>query len=183
MFLAHDSERLERILKQAKAPLRDASAVNATRWKVFEVLKSFDFPLETGTGGRTKYNRCTQGYPKAHWIDAACVGVSGEQVHLGFDLTPLRIRATGHGNRQMCGTDRYGFPIRHRTRQKRFYGFQTGDMVRAVVTSGKKVGRYAGRVMVRASGSFKLKTRTGNVDGVHHRFMCTMHRKDGYEYV
>jgi 5-methylcytosine-specific restriction endonuclease McrA len=182
VVLVHEPARLARILKQAKTPLRDAAAVNATRWKVFEVLKSFGLPVETGTGGRTKYNRALQGYPKAHWIDAACVGVSGERVYLNPDLIPLRIRATGHGNRQMCGTDRYGFPIRHRTRQKHFFGFQTGDVVRAVITSGKKAGRYTGRVMVRATGNFKLKTDKGAVDGVHHRFLRTIHRKDGYEY-
>jgi len=177
VFLAHDPERLEHILKQAKMPLRDAAAVNATRWKVFEMLKAFNLPVETGTGGRTKYNRCAQDYPKAHWIDAACVGVSGEQVTLNPDLIPLRIRATGHGNRQMCGTDKYGFPTRHRTRKKRFYGFQTGDMVRAVITKGKYMGTHLGRIACRARPSFRL----GSFD-VHPKHLTLLHRQDGYGY-
>ena len=59
-----------------RAALKDAAAVNATRWKLFEVLKQFGLPIETGTGGRTKYNRERLQLPKAHWIDAACVGAS-----------------------------------------------------------------------------------------------------------
>jgi 5-methylcytosine-specific restriction endonuclease McrA len=157
-FLAHDPERLEQLLKQARTPLKDAAALNATRWKIYQILQSSNLPVEIGTGGRTKYNRIRQDYPKAHWIDAACVGESGEQVRLDPDASVLQIRAVGHGTRQMCGTDKYGFPKRHRTRQKRFFGFQTGDIVQAVVTAGKKAGQYTGRVAVRASGSFSIRT-------------------------
>ncbi len=38
-------------------------------------------------------------------------------------------------------------------RQKQVQGFQTGDTVKAVVTVGKKIGTYVGRVAVRASGT------------------------------
>lgn len=44
-FLANDPARLARILKHAKQPLKDAAAVNATRWKLFEVLKQFNLPI------------------------------------------------------------------------------------------------------------------------------------------
>jgi 5-methylcytosine-specific restriction endonuclease McrA len=43
--------------KQAKAPLRDTSAVNATRWKLYHRLEELGLPLETGSGGLSKYNR------------------------------------------------------------------------------------------------------------------------------
>jgi hypothetical protein len=39
----------------------------------------------------------------------------------------LLMQATGHGSRQICQTNKYGFPLRHRTRQKTFQGWQTGD--------------------------------------------------------
>ena len=42
---------------QAKQPLNDAAAVNATRWALYERLKATGLPVETGTGGRTKWNR------------------------------------------------------------------------------------------------------------------------------
>jgi len=64
---------------QAKAQrsMKDEAAVNATRWKLYDVLHEAGLILEVGTGGRTKYNRIQQGYEKADWIDAACVGKSG----------------------------------------------------------------------------------------------------------
>ncbi|MCR1347090.1 HNH endonuclease, partial [Acidithiobacillus ferrooxidans] len=57
-----------------------------------------------------------------------------------------------------------------------------GDLVKAVVTTGKKVGTYLGRVAIRASGSFNIQTATGLVQGVHHRFCTLLQRADGYGY-
>jgi hypothetical protein len=53
-------------------------------------------------------------------------------------------------------------------RQKSVNGFQTGDMVKANVTSGKKVGVYVGRVAVRATGSFNITTKTETVQGISY---------------
>jgi hypothetical protein len=86
-------------------------------------------------------------------MDAACVGASTPPILRIAGVVPLAITAAGHGVRQMCGTDRYGFPTRHRTRQTRHVGFATGDLVRAAVPAGlKTAGRHVGRVLVRASG-------------------------------
>ncbi|CAK0763433.1 HNH endonuclease [Gammaproteobacteria bacterium] len=181
-FLKNQPDVLNRILVQAKQPLSDAAAVNATRNKLFDGLLDTGLPVETGTGAQTKFNRVRLDYPKAHWIDAACVGDSGATVTLIPTMKPLQIKAAGHGNRQMCGTDKYGFPIRHRSRQKKHFGFETGDQVRANVTSGRKAGRYKGRVTCRASGSFDIKTATGRVAGISHRYCTNIQRQDGYAY-
>jgi 5-methylcytosine-specific restriction endonuclease McrA len=182
VFLANHPDVLQRILAQAKAPLRDAAAVNTTRWALYVRLQAIGLPVEVGTGGRTKYNRITRGLDKVHWMDAACAGASTpEHLHIK-GVVPLLITADGYGNRQMCGTDASGFPTRHRQRQKHHFGFQTGDMVRAVVTKGKKVGRYAGRVFVRATGSFDIRTKQGRVQGLSHRSCTRVHRNDGYSY-
>ena len=53
-FLHNKPDLLKRILAQAKRPLKDASAVNATRWKLFETLKQTGLPVRCGSGGRTK---------------------------------------------------------------------------------------------------------------------------------
>ena len=180
-FLAKKPDVPKRIKAQAKTPLRDAAAVNSTRWKLLETLKAYGFPVEIGTGGRTKFNRTQQGFDKEHWIDAACVGESGQRLRLPA-LQPLRIKCMGRGNRQMSRPDKYGFPNRWRTRQKMFFGFQTGDIVRAVVTTGKKAGTYIGRVSVRATGSFALSLKDGKVDGINKRFFTTLQRQDGYSY-
>ncbi|GAC1651997.1 MAG: hypothetical protein NVS4B9_42340 [Ktedonobacteraceae bacterium] len=45
-----------------------------------------------------------------------------------------------------------GFPCSKSKAAKKVKGFQTGDIVRAVVTTGTKQGVHVGRVLVRASG-------------------------------
>jgi 5-methylcytosine-specific restriction endonuclease McrA len=181
-FLKNKPELLKSILTQAKRSLADTAAVNATRWKLFNSLKGLGLPVETGTGGRTKYNRCRQNLPKQHWLDAANVGASTPENLKILISEPLIIKATGHGNRQMCGTNRYGFPIRHKQNVKKHFGFQTGDIVKAVVTKGKKMGTYVGRVLCRATGSFDIATATSRVAGVSHKYCSFIHRSDGYAY-
>ena len=194
-FLADQPDRLRRILAQAKAPLRDAAAVNSTRWALYQRLKATGLPVETGSGGRTKYNRSLQRYPKSHWIDAACVGESGETVHLNSSHKPLLIRAMGHGERQRARLNKYGFPVGHKAVTKSSWGFQTGDMVRAVIPKGKFKGTYCGRIAIRARPSFALSTSTidkpyplrfsslavGLFD-VHPKYLTILQRSDGYVY-
>jgi 5-methylcytosine-specific restriction endonuclease McrA len=181
-FLKHEPERLEHILTHLKAPLRDAAAVNATRWALYERLKLCGVPVEGGSGGLTKFNRVTRGLPKAHWLDAACVGTSTPEQLNRKDIAPLQIVATGHGSRQMCRMDRFGFPRTGPKKRKRVKGFQTGDLVRAVVTSGTKQGTYVGKVAVRTRGFFNITPAQGMVTDIHHRFCTLIARSDGYTY-
>jgi len=171
---------LARLIKQAKSPLRDAAAVNATRWKLLQTLKATGLPVETGSGGRTKWNRTRLGLEKTHWLDAACVGeVETLQVKL---KQPLLITCVGHGTRQVCRTDKYGFPSRHKSKTNLHFGFQTGDIVKAVVTKGKKIGVHVGRVACRATGRFNISTPAGLVQGLSHSVCSLIHQKDGYAY-
>lgn len=179
----HEANRLEIVLKQVKASLRDGAAVNATRNILFGRLLELGLPVETGSGGRTKFNRSRQDFPKAHWIDAACVGESGEFVRLDPSLRPLQITATGHGRRQMQNMTKKGFPRGNaKSRQKIYFGFQTGDMVRAVVPKGVFAGKHIGRVACKKSGNFKLKVNGKEMDGVSWRHCTPIHRADGYVY-
>ncbi len=180
-FLKKQPDRLSKILAQAKKPLADTAAVNSTRFKLLETLKATGKPIETGSGGLTKFNRSTQNLEKTHWIDAACVGKSTPTLNI-LGVKPLLIKATGHGTRQSCRTDKYGFPNRHCAREKVYFGFQTGDIVKAVVTTGRKVGTYTGRIAVRATGSFNISVKDGLIQGISHRFCKIIHRKDGYGY-
>lgn len=165
------------IQAKARRPLRDTAAVNATRFEIGRRLKALGLPVGFWSGGRTKYNRIAQGYDKDHWLDAACVGETGEVVTVN-GLAPLTIKAAGRGSRQMCRVDKYGFPRSKPKSVKRVNGFQTGDMARVVVPSGKKVGTYVGRVVVKASGSFKV----GKVDGISWKHFTLLQRSDGYGY-
>jgi 5-methylcytosine-specific restriction endonuclease McrA len=182
-FLRHDEQRLARILAQAKAPLKDATAVNATRWELFRRLRATGLPVETGSGGRTKYNRVSRGLSKTHWVDAACIGASTPE-HLRLsDVFPLLIQAEGRGRRKMCNTNALGFPTGHRQRRKRYFGYQTGDLVRAVVPQRLKcAGTHVGRVTVKAAGTFTIATAHGKVTDVPHRYCRLLQRSDGYAY-
>jgi hypothetical protein len=84
-------------------------------------------------------------------------------------IKALLITANGHGTRQMCGNDKFGFPSRRRTNKQIHFGFQTGDILKAVVTNGKKTGKYMGRVLCRATGSFDIATKTGGVTKILSR--------------
>ena len=180
VFLSKDSKRLERILAQVKRPLKDAAAVNSTRWALFNTLKATGLTVATGSGGLTKYNRAQLGIPKAHALDAVCVGVVSTVT--GWQKPMLVIKATGRGSYQRTRLDRFGFPRGYLTREKRINGFQTGDMVSASVTKGKKIGFYAGRVAVRATGSFNIQTAQGVMQGISHRHCRVIQRADGYGY-
>ncbi len=167
-----------KVRAHSKAPLRDAAAVNATRWALWHRLFALGLPLETASGGLTKFNRTRLGLPKTHWLDAACVGRSTPEHLLVESRAALQVKARGHGKRQRCGVNRYGFPIRYAPRVKRFFGFQTGDLVLAVVPRGKYAGTHVGGVAVRANGSFKV----GEVDGISWRHCQMLQRADGYYY-
>ena len=161
----------------ARRPLRDAAAVNATRFALVEALRRFGLPVGTWTGGRTRWNRARLGIEKTHANDALCVGeIAG--VRLG-KLKTLRIKATGRGEHCRTNWTAEGFPRGYRMRWKQMRGFKTGDLVVAVVPAPlKTAGIHRGRVAVRASGSF----RVGNVDGINARYCLLVQRADGYEY-
>jgi 5-methylcytosine-specific restriction endonuclease McrA len=181
-FLKEKPDVLALILARTTVPLKDVAPVNATRWELYQRLRATGLPIECGTGGRTKYNRARLDLPKAHWIDAACVGASTPEHLCTTGIIPLLITANGHGSRQMCRMDEYGFPRTRPKQARRVKGYQTGDLVRAVVTTGNKVGTYVGRVAVRTTGSFNITTRQRTVQGISHRFCTPIHRSDGYSY-
>ena len=182
IFLAHQPDLLATLLAQAKAPLKDAASVNATRWTLYERLREVGLPIEGSSGGLTKYNRIRQGLPKTHWIDAANVGKSTPDRLQGKGVVPLLITANGHGCRQMCLMDKRGFPRTKPKRAQSVKGFQTGDIVKAIVTRGTKIGTYVGRVAVRATGSFNIRTKDGTVEGISHNACHSVHHADGYSY-
>jgi 5-methylcytosine-specific restriction endonuclease McrA len=181
-FLKHKTERLKKIQAQAKAPLKDTAAVNATRYATGKALKGFCLPISFSSGGRTKFNRVKLGYSKDHWIDAACVGESGAQVVIPPAITSLIITAKGRGSRQKCRMNQYGFPRTGPKKYKRVKGFQTGDLVKAIVTKGKKIGTYIGRVVVRATGSFDIGIGKQKISGISYKYCQLIQRVDGYEY-
>jgi len=171
------------IQAQAQQPLRDAAAVNVTRWALYHRLAALGLPVETGTGGRTKWNRTKRGLLKTHWLDAACVGASTPAALDMRGVVPLAVRAVGRHSRQMCRTNAAGFPDKAPKATSVVGGFRTGDIVRAQVPSASaKAGVYVGRIAIRASGSCNITTTAGTVQGIHVRYCQPLHRGDGYAY-
>lgn len=167
---------------QAKKPLKDAILVTATRWKVYDLLKSFNLPVECGTGGLTAFNRTQRNIPKTHYYDACCVGKSTPKVLYFCTNIVHIITAVGRGKHCRTNVNASGFPRGYLARKKQYFGFQTGDMVKAVVTRGKKIGTYFGRVLCRKTGSFDIKTKAGRVQGINYKYFKLIQRSDGYSY-
>lgn len=173
---------LKKILATAKKPLRDAAAVNATRWALANALKATGLPVELASGGKTKFNRSVLHIPKSHALDAACVGKVSRIEN--WTVPTLIISCTGRGSYKRTRLDKHGFPRGYLMREKSAFGFQTGDIVTANVTKGKKIGTYTGRVAIRATGSFNIQTKslTKPVEGISHKYCKLVHRADGYGY-
>ncbi|EQD69906.1 HNH endonuclease, partial [mine drainage metagenome] len=126
-FLANDPKRLARVKTQLRTPLRDAAAVNATRWAVKARLEALGLPVACWSGGRTKWNRHRLFVAKSHVADAAvCGDVQGVR---NVGVVYLVAAATGRGSHQRTRTDAYGFFRLALPRTKRIHGFATGDLV------------------------------------------------------
>ena len=179
-FLAHKPALLARILARAKMPLLDAAAMNSTRWALHRSLKAFGLPITCGSGGRTKWNRARCNVPKAHALDALCVGRVDHV--LEWQIPTLTARCTGRGAYKRTSLTKFGFPRGILMRSKSVRGFQTGDLVKASVPAGKKQGIHQGRVAVRATGSFAIQTGTSIVDGISWKHCQRLQRADGYGY-
>ena len=119
---------------QAKQPLKDAAAVNATRWALYERLKATGLPLEVGTGGRNQVEPVVRNLPKTHWLDAACVGtpVMGI-ISVGRILAPV--------GREACSTSY----LHRKTGQEPEYDAQKGNE-----GSSKPAGSQSNLDMVKA---------------------------------
>lgn len=176
-----DKAKAAKLLAQAKAPLKDAAAVNTTRWKLFETLKATGLPVITGSGGLTKFNRTRLNLSKNHWIDAACVG----QIEVLKVVTTkiLKVKCTGMGGRQKCQTNKFGYPQKHRP-LKPIYGFSTGDIVQVDIPSGVNQGHYIARLCPYTDGSGEIYPTTGKKRiGIKLEYVSrSVHRKDSYIY-
>lgn len=142
-------ELLKRILSQAKLPLKDAAAVNSTRWALFSRLKQTGLPVITGSGGLTKFNRTRLGLAKTHWLDAACVG-DVDQLNIAI-AKPLSITSKGKGRRRLCRINKLGFPC-SKPRQAYQHRWNTGDLASCKGVTGRVVVQSATRLEIRIKG-------------------------------
>jgi 5-methylcytosine-specific restriction endonuclease McrA len=174
-FLKGKPELLQKILRIVKTPLRAAAAVNSTRNKLVVELMKFGLPVETGTGGQTKYNRVRFNVPKTHAFDAVCVGdISGINIKTEYHIG---IKCKGRGTHCRTGFNKFGFPIRYFMRSKKVQGFQSGDIV-SLVLNGRKCTK---RISVMSRGAFNIKVGH-SITSVTYRKCRLVQHDDGYEY-
>ena len=167
---------------QTTKSLKDTSAVNSVRWTTLNKLKYLGLPVETGSGGLTKFNRTTQQLPKTHWLDAACVGTSTPTKLIAAKTKVREIKATGHGKRQMCRVNKFGFPRTKAKAGQKAFGFQTGDMVKAIVTTGKNAGTHIGKVAIRLRGYFNITKAKSIIKDISYKCCKLLFHCDGYAY-
>ena len=163
--------------------------VNITRKRIESFLFGMFEDVECSSGGRTKYNRANLGYPKDHQYDAACIGnvpTDGYE-----DLTHgyyVYAKATGRGTRFRGKINKCGIITKKLApRAKKVAGFMNGDIVVANIPHKepkpyKYEGRYTGRVMTRASGSFDIRTVNGKLVTTSYKFIKKTQNADGYQY-
>jgi hypothetical protein len=180
-FLAKKPEILKRILSQAKRPLKDAAAVNSTRWALLNSLKSFGLPITTGSGGLTKFNRTREQLPKTHWIDAACVGKVESLKIMTSKI--LVAKTTGHGCRRMSRLNKFGFPCT--APKQKFTHVSTGDFVQVTLHKDRKNiphGIYNCRVKTPTMEGCEVVINGFRVGFSTMKDVFKIHRNDGYSY-
>lgn len=168
---------IDRVIKGRKPTLKDAAAVNATNRKLIASIREIGLPVYPRPAYLTAYNRHRHGYKKDHWIDACMVAAVCDKIYIPTGMTGIQVKCTGHGSRRMCSMDRYGFPKTKPKGPSRVFGFKTGDIVRAIVPSGKYAGHHVGRVSVMSSGWFQVGVIVSNF-----KHLNAIHRNDGYNY-
>jgi len=87
---------------------------------------------------------------------------------------PLQIKAVGHGSRQMCHVDKYGFPKGNAKSGKKAFGFQTHDIV-------KFKNLYCRIKGIRKTGYFTLESKDRDLYSVY-KHLLIMQFADGYSY-
>ena len=166
-------------LEPKKLP-KDAAIVQSAREYTIRKIKDIIPNTISYAAWMTKYNRDQLGLPKEHYYDALSVG--NIQNYKFLTNKVLVISAKGRGSRQMCRVDKYGFPRASAKASKVVRGFQTGDIVKAVVTKGSKQGEYLGRVAVKSDGYFNIQTKAKTIQCIGYKYCHLIQRGDGYSY-
>lgn len=178
-----DKSKLEKVLNQAKQPLKDVAAVNTTRFAIVRMASCLCDSVKCWTGSRTKFNRCQQGLKKSHSIDAACVGESGASIKLRT-YQPLIVVCIGHGTRQSRRVNASGFPAVEKPKIQ-YQHVQAGDVVKFTFTKNRKnvpAGTYSARVKTPTAKGFEVLLNGFRISISTMKDAVFVHRSDGYAY-
>jgi hypothetical protein len=197
-FLSHDAMKLNDIVSRTKVSLWGAAALNSMRNRLVLDINALGMDTFCYAGYETLYNREKQGYPKEHWVDAACVGDKECFVHIPENMVPLKIKAIGRGSRRVMNNDKFGFIKKNKSGQdvrklaefKEVKGFRTGDFVKL-----ERDGcEYYGRVTIKSTKPFLVKYNKPSLTYVNkiweyrneteasYEKFKIIQRSDGYSY-
>jgi hypothetical protein len=154
---AKEQSRLERVLRQARQPLNDATRINATRWALDRALQLPGLPASVGNMDRV-------------------VEFAGSK-QSAFDIT-----AYGRGAYQRTRLPEDGFLRGTLMRSGSVPFFHAGAQVKARVPKASKHGTYLGRRSLRETGSTNLKTTAPTVELINHKHCRLIQLADGYGY-
>ena len=110
VFLAKKPEVLQKLQRQAKAPLKDAAAFNSTRYALLERLKANGLPVEVARDGRPSSIVLSDRFPRhTGWMPPVSEPVhrkccSGKRSNL------WRSRRWDTGNGRLLARTNTGFP-------------------------------------------------------------------------
>ena len=171
--------------KDIQGNLRYAAWASQVRHATERQLFAIFGDVECSSGGRTKYNRDKILHlPKDHHYDALCVGTIPEGGYI--DRTNGYVtyaKAMGRGNRFRGKVNACGIITQKlKARAKRVFGFMNGDIVAVNKTKGKNAGRYIGRLMVRASGFFDIRTMDKKLITANHKDCRLLQPAVGYNW-
>ena len=112
-------------------------------------LQATGLPVETGSGGRTKFNRTTRACPRRTGWTRRASGPAPPSTSASKASGPCWSRRAG----MVSGTEWDGqvrVPERQPARRpKTSVRLPTGDIVRADIPNGKHQGRHTGRIAIR----------------------------------
>jgi hypothetical protein len=169
------------VMAQAQKPRKNAALGHTTHERLYDQLKTIGLSDERGTEARWKMQRIQHDLPQEPYDDALCLAENTPDAFVALaDYVQIWI-AHGRATRQMCDTGQHGLSARHRSRRTQYVGFQTGNLIQAVVLRGEYARTWTGRVSIPGSGSFDT-----SIDGqkcaqaVLYRYCRTVQRNDGW---
>ena len=168
---------IPKVSNKKRISLRDTSVMNIIRNRLPILLDKLGLVYSKSFGYITKYNRSKQNYRKDHWIDAVCVGNHGIDIFIPKGMRCLTVKANKNNNRQMTLMNRYGFPRTSSKGCSSIFGYSTGDLVKAIVSTGKYLGTYIGKISIRSTGFFQLRDKV-----VKYTNCKKLLSNDGYSY-
>ena len=174
---------IEEFLKgKVHRPKNYGAWVNSYHKKLIEDVEKLGFKnIVLSDGVTTMLNRMKHHIEKEHYNDATCVGDIPDKFN-DYTTVAYIVTAKGRGTRLKGKPNKCGILNKSNIhREKTCHGFQTGDICKLTIPSGKYQGAYIKRIAIRHSGSFDFRLN-GKRAAVSYKYCKILQRGNGYDY-